>query len=249
MTDIEVLRAFVKDHCGSPTTHGTPTYAVARQALDNLEAEVYRKKRGDLSLEQIIKFAEAWGWDGVNNSKVLEVFIHDFVVEILAENVALKESVSPGRQGSLAYYLGVARKMREKETVIKPMESPREMILEHRVESWVRTRLGASQMDRGERAFRLLEEAIELCQTEGVSSSICRQLVDYIYTRPAGTWREEAAGAAVCLFAYCATRGVKLNEIALEQTLQNESRTQELINQSMARKNDNGLLITNWEPK
>src|SRR6185369_12258655 len=104
-------------------------------------------------------------------------------------------------------------------------------------------------MDRGERAFRLLEEAIELCQTEGVSSSICRQLVDYIYTRPAGTWREEAAGAAVCLFAYCATRGVKLNEIALEQTLQNESRTQELINQSMARKNDNGLLITNWEPK
>jgi len=61
MTDIEVLRAFVKDYCGSPTTHGTPTYVVARQALDNLEAEVYRKKRGDLSLEQIIKFAEAWG--------------------------------------------------------------------------------------------------------------------------------------------------------------------------------------------
>jgi hypothetical protein len=43
------------------------------------------------------------------------------VAELKRELQDLREAVSPGRLGTAAYYIGVAQRMRKKETVIRPM--------------------------------------------------------------------------------------------------------------------------------
>lgn len=43
------------------------------------------------------------------------------------------------------------------------------MTLENRMKKWVVTRIGVDHMQPKERAMRLLEEAVELAQSEGIS--------------------------------------------------------------------------------
>lgn len=115
--------------------------------------------------------------------------------------------------------------------------------LESRVAEWVRTRLGADHMRPCERAMRLLEEAIELAQAEGVPMANASALVAHVYARAAGEPAAEGAGAAVTLLGWCASRGARFLNLAIAELERIEARPAEEIRDSLARKARAGLVM------
>lgn len=72
---------------------------------------------------------------------------------------------------------------------------------------------GAEHMsNRGVRALRFTEEAIELAQACGVSEEKIAELVRVVYSRPAGTAYQEVGGSMVTLVALCHTLGTDLED-------------------------------------
>src|ERR1035441_3434518 len=86
--------------------------------------------------------------------------------------------------------------------------------LEQRVESWVKTRIDPQYAGPKERAMRLLEEAIELAQAEGITWNQAIAQVLYVFGRPKGEAQQEAGGVAVCLLGWCAVHKTTFQEIA-----------------------------------
>ncbi len=119
--------------------------------------------------------------------------------------------------------------------------------LEHRSAEWVRTRIGAGSMHPKERSLRLLEEALELAQAEGVTVAVAASMVRHIYGRPAGDPVREASGIASCLYAYCASKDVRLVDLATQELARNEAKPVEDIEASVARKVAAGL-VADAEP-
>jgi hypothetical protein len=76
-----------------------------------------------------------------------------------------------------------------------------------RISKWVVNRFGRRcLLDPRERAMRLLEEAIELAQAEDISLFDASKVAVRVYERPKGEKKQEAAGVAVTLLAYCRAR-------------------------------------------
>ena len=90
--------------------------------------------------------------------------------------------------------------------------------LQSRVAEWVRTRIGESHLHPRERAMRLLEEAVELAQSEGISSQQAHAQVNHVFGRDPGVPSQEAAGVAVCLLGWCAATGHDI-EVLTKQEL------------------------------
>lgn len=65
--------------------------------------------------------------------------------------------------------------------------------------------------DKVERNHRFLEEALELVQSLGTTPSEAYQLVDYVYSRPAGEPTQEVGGAILTLAALCNAQGFDLD--------------------------------------
>lgn len=65
---------------------------------------------------------------------------------------------------------------------------------------------------RRERAFRFLEESIELAQAEEVPLEKVLELVGYIYSRKQGVPAEELGGVGVTLLAYAEAAGLSAAE-------------------------------------
>jgi hypothetical protein len=120
--------------------------------------------------------------------------------------------------------------------------------LEQRVEDWVRTRIGDAHMHPKERAMRLLEEAIELAQAEGIKHSDVLAQVGHVYLRPPGEPSQEAAGVAVCLLGWCAATGNRLKDLAFREIERIEAKPVDQIRGSVARKMDADL-VTVVDPK
>ena len=114
--------------------------------------------------------------------------------------------------------------------------------LEAGVREWVSSRLGKDHNSPQERAMRLLEEVVELAQSEGIPLELVTEQVKHVYGRPWGTPEGEAPGVAVCLYGYCASRGMQLTEIAQRELERIQSLPQESIQKSLQRKVDAGLL-------
>jgi hypothetical protein len=114
--------------------------------------------------------------------------------------------------------------------------------LESRVRAWVESRIGVHHMQPKERAMRLLEEACELAQAEGISLDLAAKQLAHVYDREPGEAQQEAAGVAVCLYGYCAARGLRLNDIALGEIERIEAKPVEAIRGSLARKSDADLV-------
>lgn len=113
---------------------------------------------------------------------------------------------------------------------------------ESRVASWIRSRIGDASLNRRERAMRLLEEASELAQAEGITAELAVKQLQHVYNRPAGDPRQEAAGVAVTLLGWCAAAGTKLANLAEEELTRIESKPIEQIRGSLARKQDADLV-------
>lgn len=71
-----------------------------------------------------------------------------------------------------------------------------------RVSNWIRSNFGSDAMDLQERATRVLEEAIELAQAEGVRIGDVNLLTAHVYAKPAGEPSQEVGGIGVCLLAW-----------------------------------------------
>jgi hypothetical protein len=75
--------------------------------------------------------------------------------------------------------------------------------LHRRVGRWVISMFGHDVLiDRKERAARVLEEAIELAQAEGLDYLHCAKQLNATYARPVGNPNQEAAGVMFCLMAW-----------------------------------------------
>lgn len=72
---------------------------------------------------------------------------------------------------------------------------------------WTRETFGEATNVPSERALRLLEEAIELAQAEGVTLDSVWAVAEHVYLKPAGQPEQEAGGVGLTLLAYCASRG------------------------------------------
>lgn len=80
-----------------------------------------------------------------------------------------------------------------------------------RITHWLFTRFGAGVLrSRRERAARILEEAAELAQAEGVDLAQADKILVRVYGRPVGSTTQEGAGVMVTLLAWAAVAGVDL---------------------------------------
>lgn len=86
------------------------------------------------------------------------------------------------------------------------------------IADWGRRTFGErTYNDMRERVARLLEEAVELAQCEGLPAEDAHRIVDYIYGRPVGNHYQEVGGVAVTLAAYAAVAGMNLDQAEMEE--------------------------------
>lgn len=121
--------------------------------------------------------------------------------------------------------------------------------IEGGVGDWVSTRLGPQHTRSKERAMRLLEESIELAQAEGIAIDMVTKQVEHVYSRPAGYPMDEAAGAAICLYGWCASNGVRVSDLASVELERIELLSDEKIQNSLKRKANAGLLTCDLQQK
>ncbi|MGA2270304.1 MAG: hypothetical protein ABSH44_17670 [Bryobacteraceae bacterium] len=114
--------------------------------------------------------------------------------------------------------------------------------LEERVAEWIRTRIGEPNLHHKERAMRLLEEALELAQAEGITIDQVGWQVDHVFARVKGEPAQEAAGVAVCLLGWCAATGNNLLALAIQEIERIEAKPLDEIRGSLARKADADLV-------
>lgn len=87
--------------------------------------------------------------------------------------------------------------------------------LQTRMMLWLLKNFGENiATSRPERAARILEEAAELAQAEGVTPGQASRIVSRAYERPAGEPRQEAAGVTTTLLAWAGVTGTDLLAVA-----------------------------------
>lgn len=70
--------------------------------------------------------------------------------------------------------------------------------LQKRINEWIVACFGTTiATDKTERTFRFCEEALELCQSRGLSKDDAIRLVEYVYERPVGEEEKEIGGVVV----------------------------------------------------
>ena len=106
---------------------------------------------------------------------------------------------------------------------------------------WVRRCFGDEAMSPHERACRVLEEAIELAQAEGVSKEIVAKSVDYVYNHPAGDPQQEGGGVACTLLAWCACHGFTFEGVADAELARVTVKPPEHFRKRQQRKADAGM--------
>jgi len=87
--------------------------------------------------------------------------------------------------------------------------------------NWIRDTFGVipglDVESQRERAMRFLEEALELCQTAGLTQGDVYSMARYTYGRPAGVLAQEAGGVAVTLYALCEVFGVSAAQAEFDE--------------------------------
>ena len=80
---------------------------------------------------------------------------------------------------------------------------------------WVVKAFGVeSADDTTERAYRFSEEALECVQAAGMSKEDVLRMVDYVYTRKAGTLPQEVAGVLTTLAALANAHSIAMDDVA-----------------------------------
>ncbi|MGH8235432.1 MAG: hypothetical protein ACREXP_00230 [Steroidobacteraceae bacterium] len=82
------------------------------------------------------------------------------------------------------------------------------MLTQKNVLKWATDNFGAIAMNPDERAARLIEEAIEVCQAQGVSLETILRIAVRAYSRPVGVLGQEVGGCGIALLAMCEAAGL-----------------------------------------
>lgn len=113
-----------------------------------------------------------------------------------------------------------------------------------RVAEWVRTRFGESVLaDLRERAARVLEEALELAQAEGLPRGDVLALAQHVYSKEPGEPQQEAAGVGVTLKAYAAAKGFQQHAAVEQEIRRIESMPADHFRQRQQAKADAGVAL------
>lgn len=80
--------------------------------------------------------------------------------------------------------------------------------------SWAVLAFGKAHVTNSKiRALRLLEEAIELAQAEGVQRHMIDHCTEVVYSRPVGLANQEIGGVLMTAAVYCSCRGMDIEEV------------------------------------
>ncbi|HEY4326128.1 MAG TPA: hypothetical protein VGN20_19215 [Mucilaginibacter sp.] len=86
---------------------------------------------------------------------------------------------------------------------------------QQRVQQWVTEAFGPKVAnDKKERAYRFIEESIELVQSTGLTKEDVLTMVDYVFGRPAGEPYQEIGGVMVTLASLTEVQNLDLTECA-----------------------------------
>jgi NTP pyrophosphatase (non-canonical NTP hydrolase) len=77
---------------------------------------------------------------------------------------------------------------------------------------WAVATFGKIAKDPNERIDRFIEEALELAQAHGVSFGRVLEIMDYVFSRPAGEVVQEVGGVGVTLMTYCESVSIHADE-------------------------------------
>lgn len=98
-----------------------------------------------------------------------------------------------------------------KQALAKPVIQAYKLPLQNHVRKWTHECFGDEiARDTVERNHRFLEEALELVQAGDCTKAEALQLVEYVYSRPAGELRQEVGGVLVTLAALCNAREIDM---------------------------------------
>lgn len=115
-------------------------------------------------------------------------------------------------------------------------------VLQQLMVSWGIRAFGLEEMRSSyKRALRLVEEAVELGQAADVPVEIAHQIVDMVYGRPVGKTHEEIADVFNTLVAYCASRGLDLEQNVVARFSDLLSEPTEKFRKRVAEKHAAGL--------
>lgn len=88
-------------------------------------------------------------------------------------------------------------------------------LLQQTCTEWAEYTLGKDAVkDKHERSKRVLEEAIELCQSSNLSVEECHALIDYVYSRPKNeNASQEIAGILVTVLVAAGSHDVLASDV------------------------------------
>lgn len=114
--------------------------------------------------------------------------------------------------------------------------------LQRRTHKWALGTFGEVALRPHERARRFLEEALELCQTQGVSREEAHRLVDYVMDRPIGESPQELGGSMITLLLLAEVLGLSaMGEALTEQERVEQPGMRERMQAKHARKVQQGV--------
>lgn len=97
------------------------------------------------------------------------------------------------------------------------------------VASWMVRAFGQELTDdKNERAYRFIEEAVELVQAAGLNVYQVRAMVNYVFGRPIGALPQEAGGVMVTLAAFLRAHKLNMRQVAFTELARAEDRIDEI---------------------
>lgn len=94
-----------------------------------------------------------------------------------------------------------------------------DMIISKLILSWAKDTFGPVALDPRERAMRLLEEAAELAQAEGVTVDEMCNIVERTCARPVGDPFKELGGVLVTIHGYAAVKNISIDAALLTEVV------------------------------
>jgi len=86
-------------------------------------------------------------------------------------------------------------------------------LYQQKVSNWMKSCFSKEVRDsQKERNLRFLEESLELVQSNGMTEIEVKEVLDYVYSRPAGDTFQEVGGVMVTLSALCEQAKIDLND-------------------------------------
>lgn len=112
-----------------------------------------------------------------------------------------------------------------------------------RAYAWVKDVFGEEVAQVPERVARLLEEVIELAQSEGIPQEQIGKLVNHVYAKPVGRPEQEVGGVGLTLLAYCEAKGLSAEQSEVDELTRVRASDPEQFRERHNRKADAGVAV------